>query len=44
MEKLKKYLTIARKDKNSNDWFIGSISNETSRAFEFALTFLEEGI
>ena len=41
---IEKYLTIARKDKNSNDWFIGSISNETSRAFEFALTFLEEGI
>ena len=40
---IEKYLTIARKDKNSNDWFIGSISNETSRAFELALTFLEEG-
>ena len=40
---IEKYLTIARKDKNSNDWFMGSISNETSRAFELALTFLEEG-
>ena len=41
---IEKYLTIARKDRNSNDWFIGSISNENSRAFELALTFLEEGI
>ncbi len=40
---IEKYLTIARKDKYSNDWYIGSISNETSRAFELGLPFLGEG-
>ena len=40
---IENYLTIARKDRQSNDWYIGSISNETSRTFELSLSFLGEG-
>jgi len=41
---IEKYLTIARKDRKSKDWYIGSISNEDSRSFELGLSFLEEGV
>lgn len=37
------YVTIARKDINSHDWYIGSITNEQGRHFEIPLSFLEEG-
>ncbi len=37
------YLTIVRKDRNSNDWYLGSITNEKEREFIFKLSFLEEG-
>ena len=37
------YISIARKDRNSNDWFLGSITNNIPRNFDFALNFLEPG-
>ena len=36
------YVTIVRKDRNSNDWYLGSLTNEESRTFEIALSFLDE--
>ncbi len=41
--KIEEYLTIARKDRNSTDWYIGCITNEKKRSFEFNLSFLDEG-
>ena len=35
------YITIVRKDKNSSDWYLGSITNEDSRFFEIDLLFLD---
>lgn len=35
-----KYVTIARKDRNSNDWYVGSITNEEARTVEVNLNFL----
>lgn len=37
------YLTIARKAKNSPNWFIGSITDENARTFAINLDFLEAG-
>jgi len=37
------YLTIARKDRNSEDWYLGSITNKTSRDISIKLDFLEPG-
>jgi hypothetical protein len=37
------YVTIARKERNGNDWFIGSITNEKVRTFDIALSFLDDG-
>ena len=36
-----KFITTARKDINSEDWFIGSITNETGRKIEIPLSFLD---
>jgi len=36
------YLTIARKDIKSGDWFIGSITNEKERNFSISLEFLND--
>lgn len=41
---LGKYATMARKDWNSDDWYIGSITNEESRTIEVELSFLEDGV
>jgi alpha-glucosidase len=38
-----KYITTARKDRNSDDWYIGSITNEESRTLETKLDFLTPG-
>lgn len=38
------YVTMARKDWNSEDWYIGSITNEEPRNLEIDLSFLEEGL
>ena len=37
------YVTIARQDRNSEDWYIGSITGESERTLETPLTFLEAG-
>jgi alpha-glucosidase len=36
------YFTVARKDIASNDWYLGSITDENSRDFTIDLTFLDE--
>jgi alpha-glucosidase len=35
------YVTIARKDRASDDWYLGSITNEMPRNFAFKLDFLD---
>ena len=40
---IEQFLTIARKDKNSDNWYIGGITNEESRTLQFDLSFLDEG-
>jgi len=37
------YLVIARKDKESDNWFLGGVTDEQSRTFRVALDFLGEG-
>lgn len=37
------YLTTVRKDKNSEDWYLGSMTNEEPRAFRLNLSFLTPG-
>lgn len=41
--KIGDYFTIARKDINSNDWYLGSITDENNRDFDIELSFLEDG-
>ncbi|WP_073371540.1 glycoside hydrolase family 97 protein [Flavobacterium fluvii] len=36
------YITTARKDKNSEDWFLGSITNEKARDLTISLSFLDD--
>lgn len=38
------YVTIARKDRESDNWFIGSITNADERTMNISLSFLEDGI
>ncbi len=38
-----KYITTVRKDINSDDWYLGSITNEENREFKISLDFLGEG-
>jgi alpha-glucosidase len=35
------YITIVRKDRNSDEWFLGSITNEKGRILDVPLTFLD---
>ena len=35
------FVTTVRKDKYSDDWYLGSLTNEESRTFEIPLAFLE---
>ena len=37
------YITIARKAKNSGNWFVGGITDENARTAEFKLDFLDAG-
>ncbi len=37
------YVTIARRDKHSDNWFMGSMTDETPRRFKTKLDFLEKG-
>ena len=39
-----KYITIARKDKHSNRWYIGCTTNENGHNSELLLNFLDKGI
>ncbi|MBA65814.1 MAG: hypothetical protein CMG55_08440 [Candidatus Marinimicrobia bacterium] len=41
--KIQEYVTIARKDRDTPDWYIGGITNENKRSFELNLSFLDEG-
>tara|TARA_B100001175_G_scaffold12929_1_gene9963 strand:- start:206 stop:592 length:387 start_codon:yes stop_codon:yes gene_type:complete len=35
------YITMARKDVNSDDWYLGSITNEKGRSMTVSFSFLE---
>ncbi len=37
------YITTVRKDRNSGDWYLGSLTNEKSRTFDIPLSFLDPG-
>jgi alpha-glucosidase len=37
------YVTFARKDRNSNDWYIGSVTDENARTLDVKLDFLDAG-
>lgn len=37
------FVTIARQDRNSENWFLGAITNEDAREIEVNLDFLEKG-
>jgi alpha-glucosidase len=37
------YITTVRKDRNSADWFLGSLTNEKARTLEIDFSFLEKG-
>ncbi len=36
------YITTVRKDKYSNDWYLGSLTNEEARTFDINLSFLDK--
>ena len=38
---ISQYVTVARKDKNSENWFVGGITDEKERTFELDLSFLD---
>ena len=40
--KIGEFVTIVRKDKHSNDWYLGSITNEHKREFDIELSFLDQ--
>lgn len=40
--KIGDYVTIVRKDRNSSDWYLGSITDEEGRTLEVSLSFLDE--
>ncbi len=42
--KIGDYVTIVRKDRNSENWFLGSVSDEQGRTLEIGLSFLTPGI
>ena len=37
------YVTIARKDRNSEDWYLGSVTDEDARVLSVPLSFLDPG-
>lgn len=41
--KIGDYVTIARKDWDGNDWYLGAITNKNARKLDVKLDFLEEG-
>ena len=38
-----KYITIARKDRNSEKWFVGSVTDKDGRDIDISLDFLDAG-
>ena len=38
------YVTIARKEKNSENWYVGSITNENQRIMDIDFSFLGNGL
>lgn len=38
-----KYLTVARKDKKSNNWFVGNVNGDAPRTTKIKLDFLDKG-
>ena len=38
------YITVARLDKNSDDWYIGAITDENARKAKVKLDFLPKGV
>jgi alpha-glucosidase len=39
-----KYVTMARKDRNSGEWYVGSITNEDRRSLKISLGFLNDSL
>ncbi|NIR46263.1 MAG: glycoside hydrolase family 97 protein, partial [Gemmatimonadetes bacterium] len=37
------YVTIVRRDRNSDDWYLGAVTDEDGRTLEVELSFLEPG-
>ena len=42
--KIGEYVTIARKDRESENWYVGSITNAEKRNLDLPLTFLDKGV
>lgn len=38
-----RYVTIARKERGADNWFIGSVTDENARDLTVALDFLDKG-
>lgn len=38
-----RYITVARRDKNSDDWYVGTITDDKARTAEIDLSFLPKG-
>ena len=41
--KIGNYLTIARRDRNSENWYLGSVTDEKPRNLDITLDFLDDG-
>jgi alpha-glucosidase len=39
-----KYLTIARKDRNSENWYLGSVTDQNARDITLSLSFLDRNV
>jgi len=37
------FITVARKERSTNKWFLGSITDENERSYEISLNFLDDG-
>ena len=37
------YVTIVRKDRRGDDWYLGSVTDEVGRSLEVPLAFLDPG-
>lgn len=38
------YIVVARRDKNSDDWFVGGVTNGDARDYTLAFSFLQPGV